>query len=116
LPVLTEKQLGQLELWLRSVLWESILPGDLGELEKPTFEIHRVKGRISLQNGSVRLLQGVREIFELLEEADVAADSDKTGPPDNTAQGTVSGASGKIVIIGRGLDKDVFEHSLRTAF
>ena len=75
-----------LDAWLRSLLWENKL---MGLNRDADWEIHRIKGRIVLDDGRVKLLQGVREIFELVDSADTSrvssADSER----------------GKIVIIGR---------------
>lgn len=64
------------------------------------FEIHRSKGRLVFDNGDVKLLQGVREIFELI-DAPEGAD--------------VSSTEGKIILIGRGVKDVDFEANLRRA-
>ena len=70
-PVLDADRLTDLDAWLRSVLWDSKLPGSYLEenIENshPNFEIHRLKARIPLSNGDVKIVQGVREIFETLD-------------------------------------------------
>ena len=70
-PVLDVNQITNLDAWLRSVLWNSVLPGTHSEEsdKKPSlnFEIHRLKARIPLSNGDVKIIQGVREIFEILD-------------------------------------------------
>ncbi|TQV98729.1 hypothetical protein V2A60_007565 [Cordyceps javanica] len=76
-------QLEQVDKWLRQVLWENELPGN-DEAQK--FEIHRSKGRLVFDNGDLKMLQGVREIFELID----APFSDEPTP-----------TSGKIIFIGR---------------
>ncbi|KAM3558686.1 hypothetical protein ARSEF4850_004482 [Beauveria asiatica] len=85
IPVDTLKptQLEQVDKWLRQVLWENELPGT-DEAQK--FEIHRCKGRLIFDNGETKMLQGVREIFELID----APTSHEPTP-----------ASGKIIFIGR---------------
>ncbi|QDS69371.1 hypothetical protein FKW77_004363 [Venturia effusa] len=104
-PLLTPKQLIQLDSWLRSALWESALPARQARNAKD-FEIHRTKGRIMLQDGSMKLLQGVREVFELFDERE-----------SGTRSGEVAGANckadGKLVLIGRGLDEEPFSTSLK---
>ncbi len=56
--------------------------------EKETgFEIHRLKGLIYLEDGSRRIIQGVRDLFEIITLDD--QDEGKT--------------KGKIVVIGRDL-------------
>lgn len=79
LPAFEEQKLPMLEQWLQTVLWDD------GE-EKP-YEIHRTKGYIPVTDGPARVVQGVREIFELVE-------SRSTGDVE-----------GKVVFIGRYLDK-----------
>ena len=86
LTALTLYQYEQLDAWLRSLLWDNHLVGKTGSED---WEIHRIKGRIVLDDGKVKLLQGVREIFELNDAADVSPQS--TSGPE----------AGKIVVIGR---------------
>lgn len=86
-----------LDRWLRAVLWDHAVPGDK---HAPRFEVHRSKGRFIFRDGTVKMLQGVRETFELIDAPDGAT----TDRP----------AEGKIVLIGRlrGID---FETSFRHA-
>lgn len=79
LPAFEEQKLPMLEQWLQTVLW------DEGE-EKP-YEVHRTKGYIPVSDGNARVVQGVREIFEIIEVQKTEA------------------TEGKIVFIGRHLDK-----------
>ena len=94
---LSEQGLQQLDAWLRSVLWSSELPGSL---IVSGWEIHRVKGRLSTKDGRSKMLQGVREIFELIDgDSPVAGD-------------------GKIVMIGRNIGEKTsfaFQQSLNAA-
>ena len=107
-PTLEAEKLEALDAWLRAVLWESTLPlpapSELAAASSK-FEIHRLKGRIQLTNGSVKLLQGVREVFELIDEADSSRGS----------EGDRMEVDGKIVLIGRGLGEKAFKESLRSA-
>lgn len=67
-----------------------------------------MKGRIVLDNGREKILQGVREVFELI-------DGKKTGRAGDNASISGVGGIGKIVLIGRGLrglEKE-FEGNLR---
>jgi G3E family GTPase len=105
-PVLNSSQLSELDAWLRSVLWDSALPGQ-GNAEAEDFEVHRTKGRIQLIDGSTKLIQGVREIFELLAER--VASGGSGSPPDHQPTG------GKLVLIGRGLNEEAFGRSLKTS-
>ncbi|PHH65332.1 hypothetical protein CDD81_2744 [Ophiocordyceps australis] len=94
-PQLGVSQLQHLDEWLRSVLWNNRLPGVEQEGD---YQVHRSKGRIVLDNGHVKLLQGVREIFEL------------TDAPEGDA---VSWNEGKIVLIGRGVAQIGFADNFR---
>lgn len=100
LPPLSDHQMVSLDAWLQAVCWESQLP----HASSASFEIHRLKGRIPLTTGQTKLIQGVREIFELTDAAD--ASSQDTSKP---SQG------GKIVLIGRGLDEQPWQESLHTS-
>lgn len=79
--------------WLRSVLWDSKLPGQ----ESSEFEIHRSKGRLVFDDGKVKMLQGVQEIFELMDAPDGVK------PTEN----------GKIILIGKHIANVDFERSFR---
>ena len=88
--------------WLRQVLWESTLPlsNNVGSPKEAVFEIHRLKGRLLLQSGLVKMVQGVREIFEIT---------------DLSTEGTTEGEgleTGKIVLIGRNVADQGWEESL----
>lgn len=80
------------------MLWDNKIPGSEA---KGTFEIHRCKGRIVLQNGNVQILQGVREVFELTERPGL--------------QEEAQSVSGKIIFIGRMLAGVDFEGSFKRA-
>lgn len=104
LPTLRNEQVVELDRWLRSVLWDGVIPGFD---ESKGWEIHRTKGRIHIQGGRMKLLQGVREIFELID-----------GPDTSTDEGMTE-AEGKIVFIGRSIGVEqtrvAFQHSLDLA-
>lgn len=85
------EQANKVDEWLRGVLWDRQLPG-----EGTSLEVHRTKGRIVFSDGSMQMIQGVREVFEILESKDKAED-----------------AKGKIILIGRRLQGVDFEKSLR---
>ncbi|KAI7095750.1 cobW-domain-containing protein, partial [Hortaea werneckii] len=106
LPSLNEKGLDRLDAWLRSVLWESSLPR---HEDKKGWEIHRTKGRLVMSDGRTKMLQGVREIFELIDGADVQKDAHA----ESEEQG------GRIVIIGRNVGGEsiasTFQESLNRA-
>ncbi|KAI4123063.1 MAG: hypothetical protein LQ338_005459 [Usnochroma carphineum] len=105
-PVLNPKQLDKLESWLRSVLWESVLPPSEGVgVEAGAFTVHRTKGQIPVSDGRVLMIQGVRDVFEII---------DKSVPGDvhhDMADGN-SNVQGKIVLIGKLLRGLPFQESL----
>lgn len=98
MPLLQLNALSLLDAWLRAILWESKnLPNAAADVG-PAFEIHRLKGRIMLSDGSVKIIQAVRDVFEILDGADASA---------NQGHG-----QGKVVLIGRSLREDMFQKSL----
>jgi G3E family GTPase len=98
LPVLPTSGIDRLDGWLRSILWES----QFMAVPNPTepFDIHRLKGRIAFSDGSIKLIQGVREVFEILDERDAGGCA------------TAKTTQGKIVLIGRGLHEKPFQQDL----
>ncbi|KAK2032445.1 CobW/HypB/UreG [Colletotrichum zoysiae] len=94
-PELSPSQLENVDKWLRKILWDRRLPGD----EATVLEVHRSKGRLIFDNGDVKLIQGVREIFEILDS------------PDQSREATQA-REGKIILIGRHLKGVDFEKSL----
>lgn len=95
------EQLEKVDLWLRRVLWESELPG--AEVNTSTqLEIHRLKARLGFRNGDVKMVQGVREIFEIF-------DAPKSSISEESIQ------AGKIVLIGRQLHASSVERSFLDA-
>ncbi|KAI9821297.1 MAG: hypothetical protein M1827_004033 [Pycnora praestabilis] len=114
LPALNPTQLPSLDAWLRSILWDSHLPlprtnrppsppppHSSSSQPKSTFEIHRLKGLIPLTDGSTKMIQGVREVFEIIDVRDGAK-----------GQGGEQAKGGKIVLIGRGLEDFDWSESL----
>jgi hypothetical protein len=63
--------------------------------------VHRLKAKLLLDNGQVKIVQGVREIFEILDT------------PEHEPE-VINGGSkeGKIVVIGRNLSSSKFNESL----
>lgn len=102
LPALRLDQLPRLDEWLRALLWDCKLPGSLTPTNGPPtpFEIHRLKARIPMTNGTIKLIQGVREIFEI---------TDPKVPGD--VESNMSEIGGKIVFIGRNIAKLKFRDS-----
>ena len=82
----------QVDAWLRAVLWDRRLPSPDSTTEALDFEVHRLKGILTLTDTNVRVIQGVREVFEI-------TDAETKPPPSD-------GLASKIVLIGRGLGKD----------
>ncbi|KAI6376735.1 hypothetical protein MCOR25_002700 [Pyricularia grisea] len=99
ISTLDPSQVSKVDGWLRSVLWDNKLPGDAAQGKTP-FEIHRVKGRLELSNGDIKLIQGVRELFEIFD-----------GPQEAAAESN----GGKIILIGRHLQQFDFTESLRSS-
>jgi G3E family GTPase len=83
LPPFDPQKLYLLQNWLQSLLWDD------GTKEKKQYEIHRLKGYIPITDGTARIVQGVREIFDII---------DVEGTDKETQD------EGKIVLIGRGLE------------
>lgn len=107
-PLLLHPQREKLECWLRSLLWESILPPpSISTIEqvrtyKQAFEIHRVKGQIPMSDGKNIMIQGVRDVFEMIERGGDGGVRD-------------AGRKGKIVLIGKDLVGLPFQESLMGA-
>jgi len=102
-PILQPEQLEKMDGWLRSVLWESEAPGhDVSQ--NGALEIHRLKARLVFSNGDVKMVQGVREVFDIVDGQKSAA-TDSEGRP----------AAGKVVLIGRGVKQIDWEASLQAS-
>lgn len=78
-----------------------MLPGHR-PTEGPAYDIHRLKGRFFEKAGSEKIIQGVREIFDIF---------------DSPLQQPNTGISraGKMVLIGRHLGSFDFRKSLEDA-
>lgn len=103
-PILLPEQLTKVDSWLRSVLWEREVPG-IDEKHSEGLEVHRLKARLVFQDGKVKMIQGVREVFEIF-------DSPSQSTPEN---GTDTPVSGKVVIIGRQVQAIDLERSFLDA-
>ncbi|PBP26044.1 CobW/HypB/UreG [Diplocarpon rosae] len=99
-PVLEVDQLPKLDEWLRSILWDSKLPSPGSRDE--TFEIHRLKARLPISNGEVKIVQGVRDVFEIVDAASTTVTASENAPI----------SQGKVVLIGRNLIDKPFRQSL----
>ncbi|KAF3903360.1 hypothetical protein AA313_de0210344 [Arthrobotrys entomopaga] len=88
-PILKAGSIEIVDAWIRSLLWDERVPldGVKSTLFHPV-EIHRLKGRLRMDDGKVHLVQGVREVFEITDGSDKG-----------------EGKAGKIVLIGKGLGK-----------
>lgn len=85
------------------MLWDRQFPSTQAGEGVTDFEVHRLKGLLRLTDGRIRIIQGVREVFEI------------TDPEPNQYSSAVS--SSKIVLIGKGLggDGSVWQRSLMDA-
>ena len=74
-----------------------------------SFSIHRLKGRLLLESGRVKMVQGVREVFEVsdLDNCNHGSESSKSG--------FAEAVKGKLVLIGRGLAGQPWQDSLNAA-
>lgn len=112
LPPLSSAQLDKLDTFLRNILWTRFFishpeaEGVSVESEGSRPEIHRTKGRLVMQEGGVKLLQGVREVFEFIDAADVGASNDGA---------SADRGNGKIVFIGRNLVPAALQKTLEDA-
>ena len=88
LPPYDPQKLPLLTAWLELILWEA---QDRQQGRDRKYEVHRTKGLVRCTDGTSRVVQGVREIFEVIELSS-QPDADET-PED-----------GKVVFIGRNLD------------
>lgn len=101
-PLLRAEQVDRVDQWLRSILWNNQLPGADSKSNSP-LEIHRLKARLVLQNGDVKMIQGVREVFDIFDGERI---------DDQNDQGSIVG---KIVLIGRGVKEADLEGSFSKA-
>ncbi|KAI1874776.1 hypothetical protein JX265_003458 [Neoarthrinium moseri] len=97
-PLLEPGQLAKVDGWLRAVLWESEVPG-VDTKEDEAVEVHRSKARLAFTNGDIKMVQGVREVFEVFDA------------PNGSAGEGGSSRSGKIVLIGRQLREAELQRS-----
>ncbi|TFK74749.1 cobW-domain-containing protein [Pluteus cervinus] len=142
-PILTPSTLETLEKWIQSVLWENQLPDHADNSspplvsaepsisqpdQSPKLQVLRCKGLFTLINGDQYILQGVRNIYDLskVESSSPGVQQEPDGDPDNSKGGSNTGnrndsnsgfgvQEGKIVLIGKGLDRSVRE-SLERVF
>lgn len=92
-------------------MWECTLPlpdGEAGSTAEP-FSVHRLKGRLLLDSGQVKMVQGVREVFEVTD-----LDISRQASPFKSSS-TPESIEGKLVLIGRGVADQRWEDSLKGA-
>ncbi|KAG1834224.1 CobW/HypB/UreG, nucleotide-binding domain-containing protein [Suillus variegatus] len=92
LPTLTRHRLQELDEWIRTVLWENRIPDNYHQTGLSELKVLRCKGLFVMDSGEQYVLQGVQSMYDLS-----LVDGDVTGIPD----------SGKLVLIGKGLDDSV---------
>ncbi|KAH6673715.1 CobW/HypB/UreG [Halenospora varia] len=97
-PILEPGQLEYVDSWLRSILWDSKLPASGSDHDQDDVEIHRLKAKLPCTNGNVKIVQGVRDVFEITD-----------APKDSSSLGSAN--EGKIVLIGRYLVNKPFKNS-----
>ncbi|OBT66226.1 hypothetical protein VE03_04383 [Pseudogymnoascus sp. 23342-1-I1] len=109
MPPLKEEQLPKLDAWLRSILWDSKLPDSATESaiapaeQPPTFEIYRVKARLPMSDGSIKIVQGVRDVFEIKDALDQTQQSQPKldeGAAQQSLRGLPNGFSSQQQSIG----------------
>ncbi|KAE8377671.1 CobW/HypB/UreG, nucleotide-binding domain-containing protein [Aspergillus bertholletiae] len=96
IPPISSEKIPLVDAWLRSVLWDSSLPTVESQPESlphpADFEIHRLKGILITEDGSSRVIQAVRDVFEIRDAEPMSSDEGQK--------------QCKIVLIGRGLGPD----------
>lgn len=80
-----------MEHWIQQLLWENKVP--LKDGKGKEVQIHRLKGRLQDKSGKKLLVQGVREVYEIVDSP-----KQKEGADQEDA------SSGKLVLIGKGLE------------
>ncbi len=78
-------------------------PRSLPEPGHSKLSIHRLKGRVVTTSGAIKMIQGVRDVFEIV-------DVDSGASVQEVAQ--EEAPSGKIVLIGRALADFPIQESL----
>ncbi|KAH0831799.1 COBW domain-containing protein 1 [Fonsecaea pedrosoi] len=98
LPPFDPQKLHLLSGWLEALLWDA---EESQQGRERQYEIHRTKGLVKCTDGSARVIQGVREIFEII---DLPHPETGGGSLAKEAGEEVAAEEGKIVFIGRNLD------------
>ncbi|KAK9428827.1 CobW/HypB/UreG, nucleotide-binding domain-containing protein [Lipomyces doorenjongii] len=87
LPVMSRESYKLFDKWLQNLLWEDCV-------DSHRVEVHRLKAKVVLDSDEILIIQGVRDTYDIIPVS--AAD----------------GSSGKVVIIGKGLDYNILSNSL----
>lgn len=93
IPTLPASRVQVLDEWIRSLLWENKLLHSSSE--KSDLQVLRCKGMFRTDANETYVLQGVRQIYDLV----------KLEGEDDRPEGV--GDVGKLVFIGKGLDNEV---------
>lgn len=114
LPPISPSQVPKVDAWLQSILWDATLPassisGPSSSSSQPhptDFDVHRLKGILVLNDGTHKIIQAVRAIFEIQDAGPVSAAGDGEDQNKKTQC--------KIVLIGLrlGMDTQVWQRSL----
>lgn len=96
-PVLSASQLERVDEWIRTVLWDNQLPNNT---EHSGLDVLRCKGLFNTISGEQFVLQGVRNMYEITK----VEGQETMGIPE----------SGKMVLIGKGLDEVVRQSLIYT--
>ncbi|ESZ92916.1 CobW/HypB/UreG [Sclerotinia borealis F-4128] len=103
-PPLTSSSIPHLDAWLRSLLWDSTIPSSSSSSSPttPSPEIHRLKARFPLINGTTKIIQAVREVFEILDDPSPPSQLTEKEKGAMEMENDRNG-EGKIVLIGRNI-------------
>ncbi|TGO09145.1 hypothetical protein BTUL_0177g00040 [Botrytis tulipae] len=109
-PPLSPTSLPHLDAWLRSLLWDSRIPSPSPSSPTPPSlspEIHRLKARLPLTNHTTKIIQAVREVFEILDDVSPPSPSPQSTTTTETTTEMQSdrNSEGKIVLIGRNINE-----------
>ncbi|GAM37164.1 hypothetical protein TCE0_022f06847 [Talaromyces pinophilus] len=82
-PRISPYQLLRVDEWLRSILWKSVVRYSGGGVaddntQMSEFEIHRLKGILALTDGTFKIIQAVREMYEIRDSEKRESKDDET--------------------------------------
>ncbi|KAG6811371.1 hypothetical protein H0H92_007756 [Tricholoma furcatifolium] len=101
-PILSPTRFEALDAWIRSVLWDNRIPESSPDGAQTDLLVLRCKGLITMDDGTQHVLQGVRSMYDMV-EVERGSGNDISLPQ-----------TGKIILIGKGLD-DTVRRSLENA-